>query len=457
MSEIAPLDVDGWNAYSVRGSYPAGRGSGGERPMTVTAIVGVNWGDEGKGRMVDLLSAEHDVVVRFQGGNNAGHTIINDYGKFALNLIPSGIFRPETVNVLGPGVVLDLEHLAGEIEYLRACGIAIDAGNLKVSDRAIICFPFHRDQDRLEEERLAGRKYGSTVRGIAPVYGDKYLKKGIQVGELFYPEYLKGRITDLLEWKNAVLTSVYGGQPHSVESTLSWLAEYGSRIKDLVCDTSVLVEHAAAEGRSILLEGQLGALRDIHYGIYPMTTSSSPLAAFAPIGAGLFSRPIDRVIGVVKAFSTCVGEGPFVTELSDEVGLRLREKGGGEYGAATGRPRRTGYLDLVASRFGMHVQQVDEIALTKLDVLSSEPVLKVCVGYEIRGRVEKAFPLTPLLYEAKPVCDELPGWQEDIDSIRTYDALPASARRYVEYVEEHLGKPVCYISVGPRREEIIIR
>ncbi|HUV43786.1 MAG TPA: adenylosuccinate synthase [Dehalococcoidales bacterium] len=425
--------------------------------MKITAIVGVNWGDEGKGRMVDLLSAEHDVVVRFQGGNNAGHTIINDYGKFALNLLPSGIFRPGVVNVLGPGMVIDLEHLAKEIEYIRACGITINTGNLKVSDRAIICFPFHRDQDRLEEERLAGKKYGSTVRGIAPAYGDKYLKKGIQVGELLYPEYMADRVSDLLEWKNAVLTSVYGGEPHTLAATLSWLKEYGGKAKDFICNTTVLLEGAVVEGKNILLEGQLGALRDIHYGIYPMTTSSSPLTAFAPIGAGLFSRPIDNVIGVVKAFSTCVGEGPFVTELDDEVGLRLREKGGGEYGAATGRPRRTGHLDLVASEFGVQVQQVDEIALTKLDILSSEPVLKVCVGYEIRGNIETEFPLTPLLYEAKPVYEELPGWDEDITGIRTYDGLPANAQRYVEYIEEHLEKPVRYISVGPERSEIIVR
>ena len=425
--------------------------------MTIAAIVGVNWGDEGKGRMVDLVSESYDIVVRFQGGNNAGHTIINDYGKFALNLIPAGIFRSGTVNVLGPGTVIDLEHLAKEIEYLRACGVAVDPGNLRVSDRAIICFPFHRDQDRLEEERLAGKKYGSTVRGIAPVYGDKYLKKGIQIGDLLYPEYLRERVSDVLEWKNVLLTSVYGAPPHGLEDTLSWLAEYGDRIKDFICDTTVLLEEAAAAGKNILLEGQLGALRDIHYGIYPFTTSSSPLAAFAPVGAGLFSHPIDRVIGVVKAFSSCVGEGPFVTELFDEVGVRLREKGGGEYGAATGRPRRTGYLDLVATRFGMKLQRVDEVALTKLDVLSSEKTLKVCVGYEIRGSIETAFPLTPLLCEARPVYEELPGWQEEISHVRAYVDLSANARRYTEYVEQSLGRPVRYISVGQRREEIIVR
>jgi len=424
--------------------------------MTIAAIVGVNWGDEGKGRMVDLLSEEYDVVVRFQGGNNAGHTIINDYGKFALNLLPSAIFRPDKVNVLGPGMVIDLEHLVKEIEYLRACGVTIDTHNLKVSDRAIICFPFHRDRDRLEEERLAGKKYGSTRRGIAPVYGDKYLKKGVQVGELLYPKYLEGRVSEILDWNNVLLTSVYKSEPYTLDYTLSWLREYGNAAKDFIVDTTVLLEEAAEEGKDILFEGQLGALRDIHFGIYPFTTSSSPLSAFAPVGAGLFSHPIDKVVGTIKAYSTCVGEGPFVTELFDDVGLRMRERGH-EYGAATGRPRRTGYLDLVASKYGVQVQRVDEIALTLLDVLSAEQVLKVCVGYEIGGNIETAFPMTPLLYEAKPVYEELPGWEADITSIRVYTELPDNARRYIEYTEDYLERPVRYISVGPERHNIIVR
>lgn len=424
--------------------------------MTIAAIVGVNWGDEGKGRMVDLLSEKYDVVVRFQGGNNAGHTIINDYGKFALNLLPSAIFRSGKVNVLGPGMVIDLEHLAKEIEYLCACGITIDTHNLKVSDRAIICFPFHRDRDRLEEERLAGKKYGSTRRGIAPVYGDKYLKKGVQVGELLYPGHLEGRISEVLDWNNVLLTSVYKAEPYALKDTLSWLREYGDVVKDFIVDTTVLLEEAAEDGKDILFEGQLGALRDIHFGIYPFTTSSSPLSAFAPVGAGLFSRPIDKVVGVMKAYSTCVGEGPFVTELFDDVGLRMRERGR-EYGAATGRPRRTGYLDLVASKYGVQVQRVDEIALTLLDVLSSEQVLKVCVGYEIGGNIETAFPMTPLLYEARPIYEELPGWEVDITGIRVYTELPGNARRYIEYTEDYLEKSVRYISVGPERDNIIVR
>ena len=424
--------------------------------MTMTAIVGVNWGDEGKGRIVDYLAGEYQIVVRYQGGNNAGHTVINEYGKFALNLLPSGIFHPGTVNVLGTGTVVDLEHLVKEIERVRAGGVHIDADNLKLSDRAIICFPFHRAQDRLEEERLGSKKYGSTVRGIAPVYGDKYLKKGIQLGELFYPEYLEERLATVLEWKNAELTKVYGGQEYQLAEILAWLAEYGEKLKPMITDTTALLKEAVKAGKNILFEAQLGALRDIHYGIYPFTTSSSSLAAFAPVGAGVFHRPLERIIGVVKAYSTCVGEGPFVTELFDEVGDRLRRIGA-EYGAATGRPRRIGYLDLVATKYGAELQGATELALTKLDVLSAEKTLKVCVGYEIDGKVVTAFPLTPLLYKAKPVYVEMGGWEEDLSAVRTYDKLPANARRYIQFIEEWLGLPIKYISVGAKREEIIVR
>lgn len=424
--------------------------------MSITAIVGVNWGDEGKGRIVDYLAGEYQIVVRYQGGNNAGHTVINEYGKFALNLLPSGIFHPGTLNILGTGTVIDLEHLVKEIEGVRAKGVRVDADNLKISDRAIICFPFHQAQDRLEEERLGSKKYGSTVRGIAPVYGDKYLKKGIQIGELFHPAYLKERLATVLEWKNAELTKVYGGRGYQLEEILAWLAEYGEKLKPMVTDTTALLRQAVKAGKKILLEAQLGALRDIHYGIYPFTTSSSPLAAFAPVGAGVFNRPVERIIGVVKAYSTCVGEGPFVTELFDEVGDRLRQIGA-EYGAATGRPRRIGYLDLVATKYGAELQGATELALTKLDVLSSEKKLKVCVGYEIDGEVVTTFPLTPLLYKAKPVYVELDGWEEDISAVRSYSQLPANARRYIQYIEEWLEVPVKYISVGAKREEIIVR
>ncbi|HEY8391133.1 MAG TPA: adenylosuccinate synthase [Capillibacterium sp.] len=424
--------------------------------MSITAIVGVNWGDEGKGRIVDYLAGEYQIVVRYQGGNNAGHTVVNEYGKFALNLLPSGIFHPGTVNIIGTGTVVDLEHLVKEIERIRAGGVHVDADNLKLSDRAIICFPFHRAQDRLEEERLGSKRYGSTVRGIAPVYGDKYLKKGIQLGELFYPEYLKERLATVLEWKNAELTRVYGGQGFQLDEIMAWLAEYGEKLKPMITDTTAFLKQAVKEGKKILFEAQLGALRDIHYGIYPFTSSSSSLAAFAPVGAGLFNRPLERVIGVVKAYSTCVGEGPFVTELKDEVGDRLRQIGA-EYGAATGRPRRIGYLDLVATKYGAELQGATELALTKLDVLSGEKKLKVCTGYEIDGKVVTAFPLTPLLFKARPVYVELDGWGEDISAVRTYSRLPANARRYIQYIEEWLELPIKYISVGAKREEIIVR
>lgn len=424
--------------------------------MSITAIVGVNWGDEGKGRIVDYLAGQYQIVVRYQGGNNAGHTVINDYGKFALNLLPSGIFHPGTINILGTGTVIDLKHLVNEIEGVRARGIRVDAANLKISNRAMICFPFHQAQDRLEEERLGSKKYGSTVRGIAPVYGDKYLKKGIQIGELLYPEYLKERIATILEWKNAELTKVYGGQGYQAAEIMAWIAEYGEKLKPLITDTTALLRQAVKAGKNILFEAQLGALRDIHYGIYPFTSSSSPLAAFAPVGAGLFNRPLARTIGVVKAYSTCVGEGPFVTELFDEVGDRLRAVGA-EYGAATGRPRRIGYLDLVATKYGAEIQGATELALTKLDVLSGEKKIKVCVGYEIDGKVETTFPLTPLLYKAKPVYVELDGWEEDISAVRDYPRLPAKTQRYIEYIEKWLEIPIKYVSVGAKREELIVR
>lgn len=424
--------------------------------MSLCAIVGINWGDEGKGRMVDFISDKYDVVVRYQGGNNAGHTIINDYGKFALNLLPSGIFRKGTLNILGTGMVIDIEHLVNEIESVRARGVNIDSHNLKISNRAIICFPFHREQDSLEEERLGSKKYGSTVRGIAPVYGDKYLKKGIQIGELLYPEYLEERLSSILEWKNIHLTNVYSAKPYTLSSITDWLKQYGAMIKDMICDTTELLKDAANYGKNILFEAQLGSLRDIHYGIYPFTSSSCSLAEFAPVGAGLFGYQIDSVIGVIKAYSTCVGEGPFVTELLDQVGNRLRDIGT-EYGAATGRPRRIGYLDLVATKYGVNIQGATDLALTKLDVLSGEKTIKVCIGYEIEGKIVKSFPITPLLYKAKPIYEELEGWEEDITHIREYTCLPINTKKYIEYIENWLERPFKYISVGAKRDEIILR
>ncbi len=424
--------------------------------MATCAIVGINWGDEGKGRMVDLISRDYDVVVRYQGGNNAGHTVINEYGKFALNLIPSGIFRGEVINILGTGTVVDPEPLCGEIGRLRDAGISVSADNLKISDRATIVFPFHRELDALEEARLGDKKYGSTKRGIAPVYGDKYQKKGIHIGELQYPEKLKAHVASVLEWKNLTIQNVYGAAPVVLDATMAWLDRFGAPLLPHITDTGILLRKASAEGKNVLFEAQLGALRDIDYGIYPYTSSSTPLAAYAPVGSGAPSLKIDSVIGVVKAYSTCVGEGPFVAEWFGPEAEKLREAGG-EYGAATGRPRRVGPLDLVATRYGVNVQGATQIALTKMDVLSYLDEIPICTGYEVNGRVTQEFPFHSELDDAKPVYRNVPGWKEDISPVRDYAALPAAARDYIELVEKEIGCPISYISVGPGRDEIILR
>ena len=424
--------------------------------MGTCAIVGANWGDEGKGRMIDLIAEDYDIVVRYQGGSNAGHTVINEYGKFALNLIPSGIFRQDVVNILGNGVVIDLEHLVGEIEKLRAAGIVITPENLKISDRATIVFPFHKAQDALEEARLKDAKYGSTKRGIAPVYSDKYQKKGILMGELLLPEELDAHLKTVLEWKNLTIQNVYGNEPFGFEAMRAWLGEFGGKLKDHVCDTGEYLRQACLEGKNILFEAQLGTLRDIDFGIYPYTSSSSPLAAYAPIGAGIPGVRVDHTIGVVKAYSTCVGEGPFVAEWFGDEAEQLRQAGG-EYGAATGRPRRVGPFDLVATRYGLIMQGAGCVALTKLDTLSYMDRIPVCTAYELDGRRTERFPFTPLQNHAKPVMEYLPGWKEEISHIRYFDQLPKAAQDYVLYLEKRLDCPVKYVSVGPNREEIIYR
>lgn len=425
--------------------------------MSTCAIVGVNWGDEGKGRMVDLLAQQYEVVVRYQGGSNAGHTVINEYGKFALNLMPSGIFRPEVVNILGNGTVIDLEHLCGEIDKLRAAGITITPDNLKISDRAMIVFPYHKEQDGLEEARLKDAKYGSTRRGIAPVYSDKYQKKGVQMGDLLLPAVLEKHLKTILEWKNLTLTGVYGANAHRYEDVMAWLDTFGGRLKAHVCDTGKYLYDANAAGKRILFEAQLGALRDIEFGIYPFTSSSSPLSAYAPLGAGIPGVRVDQTVGVVKAYSTCVGEGPFVAEWFGEEAERLREAGG-EYGAATGRPRRVGPLDIPASRYGVRVQGATDIALTKMDVLSYLDSIPVCTAYRLAdGTITREFPFTPLQEGATPVVEYLDGWKEDITGARTWEALPKAAQAYVEYIERELGCPVTFVSVGPGRDEIIYR
>ncbi len=425
--------------------------------MSTCAIVGVNWGDEGKGRMVDLLAQQYDIVVRYQGGSNAGHTVINQYGKFALNLMPSGIFRPEVVNVLGNGTVIDMEHLCGEIDKLRAAGIKITPDNLKISNRAVIVFPYHKEQDGLEEARLKDAKYGSTRRGIAPVYSDKYQKKAIQMGDLLLPEVLEQHLKTVLTWKNLTLTGVYGAEAHRYEDVMAWIEEFGGRLKAHICDTGKFLYEQNAAGKSILFEAQLGALRDIEFGIYPFTSSSSPLSAYAPLGAGIPGVRVDKTVGVVKAYSTCVGEGPFVAEWFGEKADKLREAGG-EYGAATGRPRRVGPLDLPATCYGTRVQGATDIALTKMDVLSYMEQIPVCTAYRLKdGTVTNDFPFTPLMEGAEPVIEFVPGWQQDITAVRKWEDLPKAAQAYVQYIEQKLDCPVTYVSVGPGRDEIIYR
>ena len=419
------------------------------------AIVGINWGDEGKGRMVDLIAADYDVVVRYQGGNNAGHTVINEYGKFALHLLPSGIFRKGVVNVLGNGTVIDPEKLLEEIDELKSKGISITPENLKVSDRAPIVFPYHRDQDALEEARLADAKYGSTKRGIAPVYGDKYMKKTIMLGELFYPDYLKKRLEGILEWKNLTLKNVYGGKTYSLDEVWDWLMTYGERLKPFICDTGAFLRSVDGK-KNILFEAQLGVLRDVDFGIFPYTSSSTPLAAYAPIGSGMPGAKLDSVVGVVKAYSTCVGEGPFTAEWFGEEAALLREAGA-EYGAATGRPRRVGPMDIVATRYGVSMQGATEVALTKIDILSYMEQIPICAQYELNGVKTDDFPFPAVIAEARPVIEYMPGWQCDVSKCRTFEELPKAAQDYILYIEKNIGCPITNISVGAARDEIIRR
>ena len=423
--------------------------------MKTCAIVGVNWGDEGKGRMVDLLSGQYDIVIRYQGGGNAGHTVVNQYGKFALHLLPSGIFRPDAVNVLGNGVALDPENLWTEIEDLRSRGVPVSPENLKISDRASLLLPLHRLLDGLEEARLKDRAYGSTRQGIAPFYSDKAQKKTVLAGELFYPDRLAEHLRELLEWKNLTLTRVYGAAPCSLDELMAWVSDYGGKIKPFLCDTAAFLHDASQAGKSLLFEAQLGALRDLDYGIYPFTTSSNTLAAYAPVGSGLPTAKLDRIVGVVKAYSTCVGEGPFVCELFGDEAARLREAGA-EYGAKTGRPRRVGPLDLVATRYGIRLQGTTELALTKLDVLGYLKQIPVCTHYELDGTQTGEFPFPSALDRAKPVIEMLEGWDCDISGVRNWMDLPEAARNYVDYVEEQLACPIRCVSVGPDRDAYVI-
>ncbi len=421
----------------------------------LTSIVGINWGDEGKGRMVDLLSQDYDIVSRYQGGNNAGHTVVNDLGKFILNLLPSGILREEVVNVMGPGMVIDLEHLSGEIKRLTDAGVKISPKNLKISNKAIVCMPYHRQQDILEEDRLGDAKYGSTRRGISPVYGDKYMKKCIRMGDLLHRETYKKELERILEWKNLTITKVYGAEEVKFEDMLSWLDKYSAEFKDYICDTSIYLNNAVKEGKKVMFEAQLGALRDIDYGIYPYTSSSSTIAAYAPIGAGVPNLKLTNSIGIMKAYSTCVGEGPFTAEMFGEEAEKLREAGG-EYGAATGRPRRVGPFDVPASRYGVLVQGCDELALTKLDVLSYLEEIPVCVAYDVEGELIKDFPYSTELDKAKPVVEYVKGWNCDISKCRKPEDLPKEALDYIKYIEKAVDSKIKYVSVGAARDEYIV-
>ena len=424
--------------------------------MSNCAIVGINWGDEGKGRMVDLLTQDYDIVVRYQGGGNAGHTVVNDLGKFALHLLPSGIFREGVVNILGNGVAMDCENLWKEMQEVEAKGVRLSPENLKISDRASLLLPWHRELDALEENRLAGKKYGSTRQGLAPFYSDKYQKKTILAGELLHPEYLKNHLQDILEWKNLILTGVYGAEPHTMDDLMEWVENYAEKIRPYVCDTGAFLRKAQSEGKGILFEAQLGALRDLDYGIYPYTTSSNSIAAYAPVGSGLPSAHLDKIVGVVKAYSSCVGEGPFTCEWFGEQADELRRIGD-EFGAKTGRPRRVGPIDLVATRYGVQTQGTTTLALTKLDILSYMDKIPVCAQYEVNGERTDDFPFPCVLPEAKPVIEYVDGWKCDISKVRTWDELPENARRYVEYVEQAVGCHIGYVSVGPERESIILR
>ena len=421
----------------------------------LTAIVGINWGDEGKGRMVDLLSEDYDIIIRYQGGNNAGHTVVNDKGKFILNLLPSGILRPNTVNVMGNGMVIDLEHLVGEMQRLTDKGIEITPAHLKISEKAVICMPYHKMLDCLEEDRLGDAKFGSTRRGIGPVYGDKYMKKIIRMCDLFESEeYLRKRLAGILEWRNLMIHNGYGAEPVTTDDMYAWLRNFGDKLKPYVCDTTAYLADAIKDGKRIMFEAQLGALRDIDFGIVPYTSSSSTIAAYAPVGAGIPFAKLDGVIGVMKAYSSCVGEGPFTCEMFGDEATALRDAGG-EYGAATGRPRRVGGFDVVASRYGVKMQGATEIALTKLDVLSYLDKIPVCVAYEIDGKRVDNFVTGEKLNHAKPIYEYVPGFHCDISGCRHASDLPKEAYDYIKYIEKAVGVPVTYVSVGAERDAYV--
>lgn len=425
----------------------------------VKAVVGANWGDEGKGKITDMLGQESDIIVRFQGGSNAGHTIINDYGKFALHLLPSGVFYNHTTSIIGNGVALNIPDLVKEVNNLVEKGVP--RPKLYVSDRAQIVMPYHILFDQYEEERLAGKSFGSTKSGIAPFYSDKYAKVGFQVSELFEEEsVLKEKLERVCVQKNVILEHLYHKPVMDVNELYNTLMEYKEMVEPFVCDTHQFLYEALKEGKNILLEGQLGSLKDPDFGIYPMVTSSSTLAGYGAIGAGIPPYEIQNIVVVVKAYSSAVGAGEFVSEIHDEKEadeLRRRGGDGGEYGATTGRPRRMGWFDCVASRYGCRVQGATEVAFTVLDVLGYLDEIPVCVGYEIDGKVIKEFPTTKDLRKAKPVYEVLPGWKQEIKGIRDYEDLPENCRKYIEFIEKEIEVPITMVSNGPNRSDIIYR
>lgn len=423
----------------------------------VRAIVGANWGDEGKGKITDMFAAQSDFVIRFQGGANAGHTIINDYGRFALHQLPSGVCYPHVTNIIGNGVALDVEKLFKEVQSVLDGGVP--EVNLKISERCQIMMPYHVLLDTYEEERLAEKAFGSTKSGIAPFYSDKYAKIGFQICELFDEEYLREKLERVLKVKNLILENVYHKPQLSVEEVFAKLMEYRDMVAPYVCDTGKLVRSALKEGKTVLLEGQLGSLKDPDHGIYPMVTSSSTLAGYGAIGAGIPPYEIKNVTVITKAYSSAVGAGEFVSEIFGDEAQEMRLHGGdkGEFGATTGRPRRMGWFDCVATRYGCEVQGATEVVLTALDCLSYLEKISVCVGYEIDGKVTKDFPVTPLLRKAKPVLVTLNGWHCDIRGIKEFSKLPQEAQDYVSFIEKEIGVKIAYVSNGPKREEIIKR
>ncbi len=425
----------------------------------VKAIVGANWGDEGKGKITDMLAEHSDVVIRFQGGANAGHTIINDYGRFALHILPSGIFYPHITNIIGNGVALDIQKLVDELKSITDQGVP--APNLIVSERAQILMPYHVLQDGYEEERLGGRAFGSTKSGIAPFYSDKYAKIGIQVADLYDEERLKTRLNAAVEMKNVIFQHLYHKPPVDAGALFQQLLEYRELIRPYVGDAVGFVHQALKEGKTVLLEGQLGSMKDPDLGIYPMTTSSHTLAGFGAVGGCIPPTAMEDVICVTKAYSSCVGSKtePFVSELLGEEGDELRRRGGdkGEFGATTGRPRRVGWFDTVATKYGCMVQGATQVALTCLDVLSYLDEIPVCTGYEIDGQITDTFPVPAKLGRAKPVFETLPGWKSDIRGITNYADLPANAKAYVDFLEAHIGCPIRIVSTGPKRHEICMR